>query len=110
MSSSLPPPLAAYIAASNRSNAPAFAACFAPDAVVHDEGRVHQGRPAITAWFNEVSEKYRATMSVQGCDTMGDETVLRCEVAGNFEGSPIELSYRLILRDDLIASLRITAD
>ena len=54
----LPQPLADYFAAANADDPDRVAACFAPDAVVRDEGRNRHGRVAIRAWAAEVRRKY----------------------------------------------------
>lgn len=107
MKPSLPPLLAAFVAASNTHDSAAFTACFSPEATVHDEGRVHRGCPAIKAWFEEVSRKYRATLVVTDMATTDGATVLTGEVSGNFEGSPIELRYHLTHGADRITALKI---
>lgn len=107
MTPTLPPLIAAFVAAKNAHDPAAFAACFAPDAVVHDDGREHRGVPAITAWFIEVTRKYRVTMSVTEMLVQGGETILAAEIAGDFPGSPIALHYRLTLKRGAIAALTI---
>ena len=107
MISSLPPPAAAFVTALNRHDSGALSACFAPDAVVHDEGATHRGGPAIKAWFEDVSRKYRATLEVTDVVAGDQVIVLTADVSGHFEGSPIELYYRLTLQEGLITALRI---
>ncbi|GAB1489145.1 nuclear transport factor 2 family protein [Opitutaceae bacterium] len=103
----LPPIIAAFVVAKNAHDAAAFAACFAPDAVVHDEGREHRGVPAITAWFIEVTQKYRVTMTVTEMLVQRGERILAADIAGDFPGSPITLHYGLTIKRGPITALTI---
>lgn len=107
MTLTLPPLLAAMIAAHNLHDAEAFVACFAEDAVVRDEGRRHVGRDAIRSWFEEVSRRYAPVFQVTNLAVQDGEPVLSGTVAGNFEGSPIALRYFASLEDGKVVALRI---
>lgn len=109
MVSTLPPPLAALVAAHNAHDSSAFAACFAEDAVVRDEGHFHFGRAAIQIWFEEVSRKYEAILDVTDLTTQDGEPVLHGQVTGTFDGSPLPMRYYLGVEDGLIVSLKIAA-
>ena len=109
MAPTLPPILAAMVAAHNAHDSAAFAACFADDAVVRDEGHRHFGRPAIRDWFEDVSRKYQAVLDVTALTTQDGEPVLSGKVSGNFDGSPIDLRYYLALDDGKIIALKIAA-
>jgi len=91
----------------NRHDAGAVAACFTPDAVVVDEGQTHRGEASIKAWYEDVSHRYRATLAVTEVAAEGDDVVLSGEVSGNFEGSPIELRYRLTVQQERVAAFSI---
>jgi hypothetical protein len=105
----LPPILAAMVAAHNAHDPAAFTACFSEDAVVRDEGMKHCGRPAIREWFEDVSRKYRAVLNVTSLSTMDGEPVLSGQVSGDFEGSPLSLRYFLALDEGRIVALKIAA-
>lgn len=107
MTLTLPPLLAAMIAAHNTHDAEAFTACFAEDAVVRDEGRRHIGREAIRSWFEDASRRYAPVFHVTDLATEDGEPVLSGTVSGNFEGSPIELRYFAGVEDGKIVALRI---
>jgi hypothetical protein len=104
----LPEPIAAYFAA-DKHNAESVARCFAPQAIVKDEGHTHSGRAAITAWKTEASARYTYTTTPLRIETRDGMQVVRSRVTGNFPGSPIDLDYRFKLVDGVIASLEITA-
>ena len=50
MSIQLPPPIALYVQLENAGETAMLSACFAPNAIVHDEHRTYEGLAAITAW------------------------------------------------------------
>lgn len=97
-----------YFAAQNALDAEAMVACFAPDAQVHDEGRDYKGRDEILEWKKDTIAKYGISIEPLRQTEEGDATTIVARVAGNFPGSPAELSYAFGLRDDgLIQTLRI---
>ena len=104
----LPPPIAAYVAASNALEARRVADCFAPDAIVRDEGSVHHGRAEIEGWAQESGARYRATITPSGIAQAEGRTTLRALVSGDFPGSPIQLGFHFTLVPAGIAALEIT--
>ncbi len=110
MKPKLSPLLTAFVAAKNAHDARAFIACFSPDAIVRDENQTHVGAPAIQAWFEEVSRKYRTEMNVTAIEEHHGKTVLTADVSGDFPGSPFPFQYHLTLKDGKIAALEIRAD
>lgn len=109
MTLTLPAILGDMVAAHNAHDIEAFLVCFSADAIVRDEGRTHHGQPALRAWFEEVSRKYRPVFTVNDLTYCDGEPVLAGEVSGDFPGSPIALRYYLGLEDGKIVSLRIGA-
>ena len=107
MRPTLPPPLDAYFSAANAHDADGVAACFATDAVVHDEHQDQVGRDAIRAWADETGRRYRHTAEVRAVETEGDRTTVTAKVSGNFPGSPIELRYGFTLANELVRRLEI---
>src|SRR6187455_2282633 len=108
MTHSLPPPLAAMVAAHNAHDSAAFTACFTDDAVVRDEGHTYFGKPAVQSWFEGVSRKYNPNFQVTAVTLVDGEPVLTGNVSGDFEGSPIQLRYYTGLEDGKIVALKIT--
>ena len=94
MSPQLPDILDRYFKAQNAHDIDAMVACFAPDAVVQDEGHEYIGAEAIRAWKIGTSAKYRITATPLESQTEGDRTVVVVKVAGTFPGSPANLTYR----------------
>lgn len=107
MSLTPPPPLDAYFRAANGQNADAVAACFAADAVVHDERQDKVGREAIRAWADETGRRYRHTAEVLSVEAGADRTVVIARVTGDFPASPIELRYAFTLANGHISGLEI---
>lgn len=107
MTLKLPEPIAAYVAADNAEDGAALAACFAPDAMVRDEGRTIQGVDAILAWKAETKRKYRYTVEPLALAEEDGRTVLMARVSGQFPGSPVKLRFIFGLTDGRIASLEI---
>lgn len=107
MSVDLPPPIAAYMAASARLDADAILAPFAADAVVRDERQTYRGHDAIRAWIVEAALGNAAVPTPVAITRDGGDHVVTAEVAGRFPGSPITLTFRFTLTGDQIVSLEI---
>ena len=108
MTTTLARPVARYIAGANAQDIQAVTACFAEDAVVHDEGRSREGISAIREWAEEVSKRYHPSVEVIRVEAMDGKTVLSGRVSGNFPGSPVELRYVFTLDGGKIARLEIS--
>ena len=55
----MPPTIAALVKAKNDRDTNAVVACFADDAVVHDEGQEMRGLAAIKEWSDKGFQRYR---------------------------------------------------
>lgn len=107
MTITLSPPIAALIEAHNRHDSEAFITCVAEDATFRDEGRVHHGRAAIRAWFDDIRQRYRAVLDVSSVAEIDGETVIVGSVSGAFEGSPVTLRYVIATEADKVVALRV---
>ena len=107
MSVSLPAAIAAYFEAAHRTDTALLTQCFAPDAVVQDEGRMHRGHDAIAAWKMAARQKFDYTVEPIGVSADGDRVIVAANVVGNFPGSPVQLDHVFRLASDQIASLEI---
>jgi hypothetical protein len=103
---SLPQPIAAYFEA-DRGRGDSVAKCFAPDAVVKDEGNTYRGVNAIRQWRAEVAKKYAYTCQPLAVEQQDDRTIVTCRLDGNFPGSPVDLRFLFRLADDKIKDLEI---
>jgi hypothetical protein len=107
MAIQLPPAIQLYVEAENSCSPELLAQCFAPDAVVHDEGRVHKGLAAIKGWKAETKQKYNHIVEPLEIFTRDGKTILRARLSGNFPGSPVVLSFTFGLKGGKIATLTI---
>lgn len=107
MTIKLPPLIAAFIKAKNDNDNNAFVACFADNAVVHDEGQEIRGTAAIKKWIEASNEKYQDTLTATGLAERGNQIILTALVSGNFDGSPISLDFHFAVNDSKITMLSI---
>jgi hypothetical protein len=107
MAIALPPTIARFIEASNARNLEAAIDCFAEEAVVEDERRTHRGIAEVRAWKQATEERFRYTIEPTSVEERAGRSLVRGILAGNFPGSPVELTYDFRLVDDAIESLRI---
>ena len=105
----LPPPIQTYFSARSPEDAEAFAAAFAPEAVVRDEGAIRQGPEEISAWWRAAKARYRHTSTPLDLHEAAGKTLVRARVSGDFPGSPLVLTFRFALDGDRISELEITA-
>ena len=107
MSNVLPPILAEYFAGEQHSTTDAVERCFSADAKVRDEGHVYQGVAAIKAWKQAAQAKYQYSVEPLNVAEADGITRVRARLAGNFPGSPAEVTYQFELQDGLINALEI---
>ena len=104
----LPKVVSALVKTQNNFDRVAYANCFSDTAVVFDEGKTHKGRKEIEHWIDDANKRYAAKMQPISYEEEETESILKVEVSGNFDGSPIVLRYHLEITDQLIQSLKIT--
>ncbi|MBL4677121.1 MAG: nuclear transport factor 2 family protein [Mucilaginibacter sp.] len=104
----LPTIVSKLVAAHNQFDTETYTGCFAETAIVHDEGKIHQGKAEIRKWNEHSNEEYHATMKPLKYESSEQEDLLTAEVDGNFPGSPAVLKFHLVLENELISSLKIT--
>jgi len=103
----LPPAIDLYVKAENAGDVESLAECFAPDAIVHDEGHTYEGLAAIKAWKADTKKKYNHTVEPLEVAHRDGKTVLKVKLTGNFPGSPVTLEFSFVLEHGKIASLKI---
>ncbi len=106
MTLQLPEPIAAYFEAKNREDVEAALAYFAAGAAVNDEKEVRTGHEAIRRWIED-TRRYHAVATPSSVSNVGGVTIVEANVAGDFPGSPVTLTYRFQLADRLIKHLEI---
>ncbi|MCF0065864.1 nuclear transport factor 2 family protein [Dyadobacter chenwenxiniae] len=104
----LPKVVADLVETQNNFDSVAYANCFSETAVVFDEGKTHNGKKEIERWIADSNERYKATIKPVGFEEKETESLLMAETSGNFEGSPIVLTYHLEIVDELIQTLKVT--
>ena len=70
-----------------------------------DEGHKHTGKAAIKNWIEKANQTYRATMKPLQYNPATQ--TLEAEIAGNFPGSPLVITYHFELEHEKIQSLKI---
>ena len=107
MTPTLPDPIRAYFDGNPSFDVDAMLAPFAPDAIVRDERREHRGTAAIRTWIEEASVGNKAVNTPLKVESEGDRHRIPVEVAGDFEGSPVTLTFDFHLAHGRIAELEI---
>lgn len=103
----LPVVILNYIAAANDGRIDDAAACFAQDALVHDENRDHQGFDAIHEWIAETTQEYLPKNEVLSATADGETHAVISKISGNFPGSPVELEFHFVITKGKISRLSI---
>jgi len=109
MSIQLPPPIALYVQLENAGDTETLSECFAPNAIVRDEGQTYEGLAAIKAWKAETTKKYHQTVTPLDVAHQQGKTVLTATRTGDFPGSPITVHFDCVLEAGNILSLEIHA-
>lgn len=103
----LPPPIQTYFTAKAPTDAAEFAAVFAPDALVHDEGKTHRGPEEIRDWWLAAKARYNHKAEPLELTHVEGKSVVRARVSGDFPGSPAVLTFSFGLTGAQISDLRI---
>ncbi|QYI99607.1 nuclear transport factor 2 family protein [Thalassovita mediterranea] len=82
-------------------------AIFVPGAHVRDEARDYHGIEAITTWWRETNETTPFTAVPKSLEENGPVLLVRAEVSGSFQGSPVILGHHFTLRGGKIEELEI---
>ncbi|MBC7526736.1 MAG: hypothetical protein H7308_04225 [Chthonomonadaceae bacterium] len=74
--------------------------------------RLNKDTPPITQevfreWSLKTSQAYQTTLDVREVTQVQEDIVVMAQVAGTFEGSPIQLRFHFTLRGDKISALTI---
>jgi hypothetical protein len=100
--------VASLVVAQNSHDSQAYVECFSESAIVHDEGKTHNGKAEIKRWNKNSNREYRTVLRPLDFKETDAEHLLTAEVSGSFPGSPAVLQFHLGLKDGLIDSLKIT--
>ncbi|MFT4005391.1 MAG: nuclear transport factor 2 family protein [Lacrimispora sp.] len=104
----LPQPIAAFYHASDVYDEELLAGCFAPNAVLHDEGMEFQDPAAISGHILTANRDAKVRMEIINLSERDGETVVTAMLTGTFEGSPLPLDFHFSLESGKIKTLNIT--
>jgi len=93
-----------YFARAAAPDLDAYLAQFTDDAVAEDEDRLHEGIAAIRAWRTGVPPVSYTVKSVKPTEEGHRATA---EIAGDFPGSPVTLTFGFAFRGEKIRRLTI---
>ena len=99
--------VASYLQAKNDHDIAAMLACFAADAVVHDDGGEYRGLAAIGEWTKQITAEYQLSLIITGAEQHDGALAVAIVASGNFDGSPFPFIYHFTFADDRITALRI---
>jgi hypothetical protein len=97
-----------YQDAHDRRDVETALAAFAPSATVADDGHEYCGRGEIRDWLARASTEFTYTRTLLGADAIDANTwLVTNHLEGDFPGGVVDLRYRFVLADGLIAELEI---
>lgn len=106
--SKLPHAVSQYQDAHDRHDVDVALATFAPTATVKDDGHEYHGPDEIRHWLAKASTAFTYTRTLTGVEAIDDNTwLVRNHLEGDFPGGVVDLRYRFVLADGLIAELEI---
>lgn len=103
----LPQPIAAFYHASDVYDDALLADCFAPNAVLHDEGMDIKGPAAISKHILTANRDANVHMEITILSERDGETIVTATLSGTFEGSPLPLDFHFSLENEKINALNI---
>jgi hypothetical protein len=107
----LPPPVAAYIQATNEGDLDALLATFVDDALVNDQLQDHWGKAAIAAWAVRDIIGERMTLKIVNSVLHYGHSIVTAHVDGSFDKrglpDPLVLAFYFSSHDEKIVQLII---
>ncbi|WP_019144269.1 nuclear transport factor 2 family protein [Aeromicrobium massiliense] len=103
----LPVTIRAFLAAHVAREADAAIRAFTPDAVVTDDGRTFRGTEEVLDFLRRGGGEFTYTSEVVGAERGDGHWVAVVHLEGDFPGGVVDLRYRFVLADDLVAQLVI---
>ena len=105
----MPEVIRTYFEAHDAHDTEAALASFAPDAMVKDDGNEYRGTAAIHDWLARASVEFTYTRTLIDATELDTGTWLVANhLEGNFPGGVVDLRYRFVIRNELIAELDIS--
>ncbi|MFD5569953.1 nuclear transport factor 2 family protein [Streptomyces cadmiisoli] len=81
---------------------------FAPDAVVRDEGRSHQGAAGVHDWLADLAANFTLDCTIRRAVPGPGFVVAETTYAGDFPGSPVDRYLHFSIADGRISALTIS--
>ena len=103
----MPPIIQRYVEANNQHDVKSILACFADNALVHDEGKGFRNKKMIESWIVKTIERYKFQFKPVSIKDDNAGVAVAVEVSGTFDGSPITLDYHFAIEGGKIVSLTI---
>ncbi|MFS4471541.1 nuclear transport factor 2 family protein [Chryseobacterium sp. T20] len=104
----LPNILQEFLKAQELFDSISFADCFSEQASVFDEGKIYTGKEEIRQWNEKSNNEYKTLFEVKDFSMKDNTTVVRINIFGSFDGSPVMLNFHFRMKDNLITALAIT--
>lgn len=104
----LPSPIADYVEANARLDVDGMLKPFHRDAVIVDNGKRFEGRPAIRQLLEDEVIPVKAIFTPDSVRQDGGAVVVEGPAHGDFPGSPVRFTYRFQLTNGAIETLEIT--
>ncbi|PTT41429.1 hypothetical protein DBR28_04095 [Chryseobacterium sp. HMWF028] len=104
----LPIILQEFLKAQELFDSVSFVNCFSENASVFDEGKIYTGKEEIRQWNEKSNNEYKTLFEVKDFSMKDNMTVLKINISGSFDGSPVMLSFHFRIENGLITALAIT--
>lgn len=105
----LPKRIAEYFDFKNNHNKEGLLSVFSEHAVVIDRGenKEMRGQDQIESWIDTSLSGLSLQTDIAGCTEDNGVWIIDTIVRGDFKASPAKFVYRIVLEEDMIASLDI---
>jgi hypothetical protein len=104
----LPNILQEFLKAQKLFDSTSFSNCFSDQATVFDEGKIYTGKEEIRQWNEKSNNEYKTLFEVKDFSMKNNMTVLKINISGSFDGSPVVLSFHFRIENGHITALAIT--
>ena len=104
----LPNILQEFLKAQKLFDSTTFSNCFSNQATVFDEGKIYTGKEEIRQWNENSNNEFQPLFEVQDFSTKENTILLKINISGSFDGSPVLLNFYFRIEDNLITALAIT--